>query len=322
MGGAQIFCACSVALFCGRGSHDLRNVSFLEYLAMAYSSYSQLFILVSLLVALFPSCLRSEPTGVLHISTLTENSVEGEYRESATSERGIRFVSSPDTLAITTLDGAPLLIADEPRAEGSLRVVSIAGQTFVQHKKEEKSPVGYSVPTSMEDTIKSVRSKPRVYARSLEGLDPETHSTFAESSIQNLLIQPEVDLIKPAAFALGAQGINGKEYPAILPFYLAALQLEKISANKNSEADSFSVPSSWYNRRRFQRQTCLRSCPPCPNDDCLGMCGLGCTCWSFLCGDCCYHLGCFGHDQCCRQQFFQVVCLFPVGFSCDTPYRC
>ena len=154
---------------------------------MAYSSTSQLFILVSLLVALFPSGLRSETTGVLHISTLTENSVEGEYRESATSERGIRFVSSPDTLAITTLDGAPLLIANEPQAEGSLRVVSVAGKTFVQHTKPEESPVDYSVPTSMDDTIKSVRSKPRVFARGLEQINPETHSKFLENSIQDLI---------------------------------------------------------------------------------------------------------------------------------------
>ena len=83
--------------------------------------------------------------------------MEGEYRESATSERGIRFVSSPDTLAITTLDGAPLLIADEPQAEGYLRVVSIAGDTFMQHRistEAGESTVDYAVPASWKNKKK------------------------------------------------------------------------------------------------------------------------------------------------------------------------
>ena len=287
-----------------------------EFLAMAYTRTSQLFILASLLAAVFPSSLGAKTTGILHISTLTENSVEGEYRESATSERGIRFVSSPDTLAITTLDGAPLLIADEPRAEGSLRVVSIAGSTFVQYNEaEESQAVDYAVPTSMEDTIKSVRSKLHAYVRSLEGIETETHSKSLENSIENLLIQPEVDLIKPAAFALGAQGVTGKEFPGILPFYLAALQLEKITMSKNSETD-------YQLHKRLRRAGCLAQCPPCPNDDCLGMCGLACNCWKFLCNDCCYHLGCYEHDLCCRDRFVQTSCLFPFRFSCESHYRC
>lgn len=43
----------------------------------------------------------------------------------------------------------------------------------------------------------------------------------------------------------------------------------------------------------------LRS-DPCDND-CLGMCGPGCSCWSWVCGDCCYHSGCNAHDRACRS---------------------
>jgi hypothetical protein len=31
------------------------------------------------------------------------------------------------------------------------------------------------------------------------------------------------------------------------------------------------------------------------------MCGNGCSCWSWVCGDCCYHGGCARHDDWCRQ---------------------
>ena len=37
------------------------------------------------------------------------------------------------------------------------------------------------------------------------------------------------------------------------------------------------------------------------SNECYGMCGPGCTCWSWVCGDCCYHYGCARHDSWCRQ---------------------
>ena len=287
---------------------------------MAWSFALQVYCLLPLLVwsHLLPSC-QAETTGVLHISTLTKNSVEGEYRESATSERGIRFASSPDTLAITTLDGAPLLKADEPQAEGSLRVVSIAGDTFVQHRintEAGESTVDYAVPASWKNKIQSARDN--AYMNSLEEIDAKTHFKSLESSIQNLLMQPEIELLKPAAFALGAEGINGKDFPGILPFHLAALQLQKVSASEDGI-----TKHNWQLHKGLRRATCLRQCPPCPDDDCLGMCGYRCNCWSVVCGDCCYHLGCYGHDLCCRKKFFQTSCLIPFpGFRCESNYSC
>jgi hypothetical protein len=39
---------------------------------------------------------------------------------------------------------------------------------------------------------------------------------------------------------------------------------------------------------------------PNSDDGCLGMCGPGCCCWCWMCGDCCFHQGCFVHDLACR----------------------
>ena len=58
-----------------------------------------------------------------------------------------------------------------------------------------------------------------------------------------------------------------------------------------------------------------------PHDDqCLGMCGPGCNCWRWICGDCCLNDGCHDHDRCCRSAgILSLRCLLPFfyGFSCN-----
>jgi hypothetical protein len=47
------------------------------------------------------------------------------------------------------------------------------------------------------------------------------------------------------------------------------------------------------------REICEPSCMEYPNreDDCFGMCGIGCECWTWVCGDCCLHSICVEHDR-------------------------
>lgn len=47
--------------------------------------------------------------------------------------------------------------------------------------------------------------------------------------------------------------------------------------------------------------------------DCRGMCGAGCNCWEWVCGDCCFHQSCHQHDLCCKHAPLSLYCLFPVG---------
>lgn len=64
----------------------------------------------------------------------------------------------------------------------------------------------------------------------------------------------------------------------------------------------------------------LRSNPH--NDECLGMCGPGCTCWSFVCGDCCYNKLCLEHDKCCGHNIYSIRCWLPFLYelSCKEGY--
>lgn len=61
------------------------------------------------------------------------------------------------------------------------------------------------------------------------------------------------------------------------------------------------------------------------NDCCDGMCGEGCNCWSYACGDCCAHPMCVDHDECCRTLGMASSACVGIAFSydmaqCGEPY--
>ena len=60
------------------------------------------------------------------------------------------------------------------------------------------------------------------------------------------------------------------------------------------------------------------------NNSCTGMCGPSCTCWTWVCGDCCKHLGCERHDGCCDKDPLSAYCLLPwlYDFTCDSYKIC
>ena len=56
----------------------------------------------------------------------------------------------------------------------------------------------------------------------------------------------------------------------------------------------------------------------CPlEENCVGMCGRLCSCWSWLCGDCCLWDGCYQHDLECGRNFLSFACITPFNFRCN-----
>ena len=284
---------------------------------------SRTILFIALVVRLSSSFREEKGDGkVLVVSTLTEDTVEGSFTD---LERGlgILFVSKLDSLFVTNLEGEPLLLAEESQGS-TLRLVNIGGRHFIQQARDRNNPTSngftdYAVPLSKSHLLKG--ADPRLLNDLITSLttDRDKHTQALQNALRQLLLRPEILLIKPAAFALGDEGITGQEYPSVLPFYLAALQLQSfLTENESIWWDHDQVLPD----NRLKRASCLSECPPCPCDECLGMCGYGCNCWSFLCGDCCYHLGCYEHDLCCRSQFAQTRCLFPIGFQCESNYSC
>jgi hypothetical protein len=118
--------------------------------------------------------------------------------------------------------------------------------------------------------------------------ESQMHWTGDRTVLDEMLAVPEVRALPQLSRMLGEQGYTGNDYPASLALHKMARQsadalgidvkpLETVSENSYCTA----YPNSW--------------------DNCYGMCGPGCSCWSWVCGDCCYHGGCATHDSWCRQ---------------------
>ena len=268
--------------------------------------------------------------GVLDTVTRSEHKVEGSYIDFS-SERGIRFTSTPQTLFIETIPGGePLLSATEPA--GSMRLVSIGSSVFIQ--SDEANSLDYSVQGEQYNI--SEFSTDHEGLQRLKNMAVETseivHLKALYDSLQYLLSRPEVQLIEYAAHAMGEEGINGQDSSSVLAFYLAALHLHKLqhaaSGSNHSMQDHHALqpnsftPNHLSMRGKRHSNSCFNTCPPCQGKQCLGLCGLNCHCWKFVCGDCCWHLGCYEHDLCCREKFIHTKCLLPFNFQCESSYKC
>ncbi len=247
----------------------------------------------------------SLPPG-LAIDTLTVDQVHGSYYHPG-SELGIVFNTTTDSLIITTLDGDILLKGDRKLTE-NLRKVNIGEQAFLQHSEHGDLSLSKSHEVLLEG------ADDQQLASLFEQQPDNTHTEILSESISNLLGRPEIQLLKMAAVSLGELGISGKTYPSILPFFMASMRL---SSRDTQQA------LSYVDHLRLRRSSrCFSSCPPCPDKQCLGLCGPGCECWEWACGDCCYHKGCHSHDLCCREKPNSIACMLPLEFDCKTEYKC
>jgi hypothetical protein len=132
-------------------------------------------------------------------------------------------------------------------------------------------------------------------ARAQNAVNPDGVSTDGfvwegdTHALDAMLQLPEVAQLPALSRALGVRGITGSQFPASLALHKAAKQ--------SAEALGINV-------EKLDTQQSLNGyCTAYPNsgDQCYGMCGYGCSCWSWVCGDCCYHNGCAQHDSWCRQ---------------------
>jgi len=135
-----------------------------------------------------------------------------------------------------------------------------------------------------------------------------TITTAYGNNVEGLLQTPEFQLLINVSFALSEAGITGNVYPAAMLLFVPAMKLAEANPN-------LPIPKS-------KRAACTTlDSSNDGSDDCLGLCGPGCTCWEFVCGDCCWHNGCFCHDNCCATTYWSWACLFPITFNCEI-YSC
>ena len=131
-------------------------------------------------------------------------------------------------------------------------------------------------------------------------------------AVSKLHYVPEMQLLELVSKALSD---NSTQVEILKPFHLLCLTLLK-TANIEipSELRALNDPDEGPSRQKR-----CRSLKNHHVNDCLGMCGYGCSCWWIVCNNCCFNRGCYEHDLCCRKKFLSPQCLFPLnyGFSCS-----
>ena len=257
----------------------------------------------------------------------TNAHIKGSFR-SADGD-GIRFHTTVQSLAVTTMDGQTLV-------KSSRFPVSV--QSYGQDDKAtvfqildvvyaESNEQTYRLTAADIDTAAAqARGTPNPITRTqlfanLQARELSDPQTAIQASVERLLAHPSSRLLEPAARALGVDlGVTGMDEPAAMPFYTTAMKLTEARSRierRRTSRNSFS--SYLYRPAVIQKYPdCdLTTCPPCKEDECFGLCGYGCTCWIIVCGDCCLHKGCVEHDACCRKNgFFSAKYLFTFNLAC------
>lgn len=130
---------------------------------------------------------------------------------------------------------------------------------------------------------------------------------------------------------IATRGFSGVTNPAVRVFAGFARTMSTKSSASIRSRHMRATNNNFWARSSQATETCTSfptTCPvgKCPGmDQCSGICGPGgCECWEMLCGDCCMHDACLGHNECCRKSDFysQLRCWVPFGFRCDNDFTC
>ena len=238
---------------------------------------------------------------------------------------GIRFHTTANSLKVSTMDGQTLVkytkvpVRLQTYGENDENMVfQLLDNAYVESNKKTYRVVDTDIDTvTTQDHLTSSQLLASLQARALE--DPQA---AIKASVERLVAHPASRLLEPAARALGEDlGVTGKDEPAAMPFYMTAMKLAEARSRSERRRISRNSFSSYFYRPAVIQAypNCdLTTCPPCQEDDCMGMCGRNCDCWDWLCGDCCLHNGCAMHDDCCRKNGHNSPkCFFPIGLTCD-----
>ena len=169
-----------------------------------------------------------------------------------------------------------------------------------------------SDPEALRAFVKQLKSQSGIAER--EELKTHFEETMSELR-QNV---PELQLLMLVSAALGD---NSPRLEILQPFHAFCFVLLKqsdveISDDFKAAPDMEDDTAEHHDREK--RSTCS-SLEENDHNGCLGMCGPGCNCWKWFCGDCCWNQGCYEHDRCCRHNEYSSYCKIPYyyGITCQ-----
>ena len=255
----------------------------------------------------------------LKLTTLSENIVAGKYIDRMTG-MGIRFLTKSDgALYIGTLDNRAIInigtAITTTRTRVTGRIIDVEGASFLQDITDDSEDKSYYLYPNEVNRIRSATNEEeqkRIFQEVLKEIDKKDkqfHQNAVRDSISTLLNDSHFQIILDAVHTIGEkEGLTGKDYPALLPMYIMAAKLEQLANNPSLQEET---EQNQNNVKKVRDKRCYHLCPPCPDNNCLGMCGQGCSCWSWVCGDCCWHLGCYWHDTWCAENgYWSFSCIF------------
>jgi len=236
-------------------------------------------------------------SGKLEDFSWSQHEVHGVYKTEDAS-MGIKFTSRADFLQVKTLDDTIMVYANSVHEVNKrmVRSINVLDSEYIQHQDDDDSHLG----------------------------EPEDNDTISlNDAVQELLQMPEVYILEDASRAVAKKGVTGRNTPAAMPFFIFALKITRLL---DSSLQPYGYTTNEMRENALPRGKRYSSCYRWIYDDeCRGLCGRECSCWDWVCGDCCYHRGCYDHDICCDiRGFSHQRCFAPFlfGFTCDGPYYC
>ena len=293
-----------------------------------------LFPLVLLLGLFHWTSLAEEVTsgrGVLTLSTASPQHVEGLYTTASTG-KGIHFDATVSedyhSLVISTQGGERVLSSRQHTLDSPIGI-TLYGNHFLL-SKGDKGHSEYLFPSTLHKYFEPTLKHDKVFQYVRRHLDEEGANVTRSKAISQLLGSEEVGFVVQAAKAVGESGLTGTDNPAAMMLYVLALRLQNLlddsplRAELLQDSSSSSTPlkrtlrhqPDWIGRTAGNpEQFCESTQSKCPvdrcprGDGCSGLCGPACTCWEWVCGNCCLNKMCLDHDHCCEDGLFSWGCM-------------
>ena len=247
----------------------------------------------------------------IHVNQLNSTDLSGSYVSS--NGRVLRFKSTcSGQVEVVRVDGSLVIGVGAVPSHPNIRYLSLQNTTFLY---DVEGFVNEYQKRRLVDELRHLGGAHNV----VDVSDPTVN--ISNYDIESLLSDIDSYMLASLSRSLGEIGIVGYSENCSLPLHLTALSLHKYKyRNVSIHGNHFTAhaqrqfPADERNRGASRDR---RSCEEFPNadDECLGMCGYGCSCWKWVCNDCCFHQGCYEHDMCCRKSSFR--CMFVHNFSCS-----
>ena len=256
---------------------------------------------------------------------------------------GLLFGANRHSAALKTLNGEVLIAPLRNLRGGACRVVQVASERFVDCWRKKGA-----------GRFRAVKGQDYGHIRKVKNIDhlledeEESRDAFNEA-MGKVLESEEVQLLPGLVRRMVRSGYRGPHHQPSLQILLLAHRLTNLLKEKAMESESqitdenqpfednddeilvqsdnpysnFETVVAQYSEAEMAKCKSDKSCPPCKHLECTGLCGPGCTCWQFLCGDCCVHIGCLGHDICCAKYGpSSWQCIMIVNFQCNKNFPC